>query len=265
MKTVRLLLSILSFAIILFTGTYCKKDAGMSRLTVYLTDAPADYDAVNVEVVGIQVKASTDPGEGGWTTMPMTTTPVTYNILEFTNGMETLLSTIELPAGKISQLRLILGDDNSIVVNGVTSALPLEVPSGQESGLKFNIHADLVAGVEYKLWIDFEAASSIVDNGAGAYILKPVLRTFTEALSGSIKGVVSPIDADATVQATNGLGGVLTAIPDPVTGEFLIRGVPDGTWSVLIDGNNNYQDKTIPNVIVTIGEVTDIGTTILTQ
>ena len=265
MKTVRLLLSISFFAIILFTGTYCKKDAGMSRLTVYLTDAPADYDAVNIEVVGIQVKASTDPGEGGWTTMPMAVSPVIYDLLEFTNGMETLLSTIELPAGKVSQLRLILGDNNSIVVNGVTSALPLEVPSGQESGLKFNIHADLVAGVEYKLWIDCEAASSVVANGAGSYILKPVLRTFTEALSGSIKGAVSPIDANATVQATNGLGGVLTAIPDAVTGEFLIRGVPDGTWSVTIDGNNSYLDKTIPNVIVTIGEVTDIGTIILTQ
>ena len=56
--------------------------------------------------------------------------------------------------------------------------------------------------------------------------LKPVIRTFTEATSGAIKGVVSPIDANATVQATDGLGGILSAIPDPVTGEFLIRGVP---------------------------------------
>ncbi|HEX6846950.1 MAG TPA: DUF4382 domain-containing protein, partial [Chitinophagaceae bacterium] len=242
MKTVRSSLSILFFALIVFSGIYCKKDAEMSRLTVYLTDAPADYEAVNIEVVGIQVKASTDPGEGGWTTMPMPVSPVIYNLLEFTNGMETLLSTFELPAGRVSQLRLILGDNNSIVINGVASDLPLEVPSGQESGLKFNIHADLIAGVEYKLWIDFDCLRSVVVNGAGDHILKPVIRTFTEATSGAIKGVVSPIDASATVQASDVLGGILTATPDAVTGEFLIRGVPAGTWSVLIDGNNGYQD-----------------------
>lgn len=264
MKTIRsLTLLLIVFSTVLSVQS-CKKE-GNSRLTVYLTDAPADYDAVNLEVVGIQVKASTDPGEGGWTTMPMAVSPVIYNLLEFTNGMETLLSTMELPAGKVSQLRLILGDDNTIVVNGITSALPLEVPSGQESGLKFNIHADLLAGIEYRLWIDFDCLRSVVDNGAGAYILKPVFRTFTAATSGAIKGVVSPIAANATVQAMDGIGGVLSAIPDPVTGEFLIRGVPDGVWSVFIDANNGYQDKTIPNITVTIGEVTDIGTIPLTQ
>ena len=264
MKTIRSLLSISLFAMLVFSGTYCKKDAEKSRLTVYLTDAPAEYDAVNIEVVGIQVKASSDPGEGGWTTMPMPVSPVTYNLLEFTNGMETLLSTFELPAGKVSQLRLILGQNNSIVVNGVASALPLEVPSGQESGLKFNIHADLIGGVEYKLWIDFDCLRSVVVNGAGDYILKPVIRTFTEATSGAIKGIVSPLAANASVQATNGLGGVVNATPDAVTGEFLIRGVPPGTWSVLIDGNNGYTDQTINNVIVSIGEVADIGSITLT-
>jgi len=264
MKTVRLLLSISLFAILIFSGTNCKKDAEKSRLTVYLTDAPADYDAVNIEVVGIEVKASTDPGEGGWITMPMPISPVTYNLLEFTNGMETLLSTFELPAGKISQLRLILGENNTIVVNGVASDLPLEVPSGQESGLKFNIHADLIAGVEYKLWIDFDCLRSVVINGTGDHILKPVIRTFTEATSGAIKGIVSPIDADATIEATNGVG-ILSANPDAVTGEFLIRGVPPGTWSLVIHGNNGYIDQTINNITVTIGEVADIGSITLVQ
>ena len=264
MKTIRSLLSISLLAILVFSGTYCKKDAEKSRLTVYLTDAPAEYDAVNIEVVGIEVKASSDPGEGGWTTMPMPVSPVIYNLLEFTNGMETLLSTFELPAGKVSQLRLILGENNSIVVNGISSALPLEVPSGSESGLKFNIHADLVGGVEYKLWIDFDCLRSVVVNGAGDYILKPVLRTFTEATSGAIKGVVSPLAANATIQATNGVG-IVTAIPDPVTGEFLIRGVPPGTWSLLIDGNDPYIDQTINNITVTLGEVADIGTVTLIQ
>jgi len=262
MKAIRFLPLLLVACSTILLLPSCKKE-GTSRLTVYLTDAPADYDAVNIEVVGIQVKASTDPGEGGWTTMPMTVSPAIYDVLEFTNGMEELLSSMELPAGKVSQLRLILGDNNSIVVNGVVEPMPLEVPSGSESGLKFNIHADLIAGVEYKLWIDFDVLRSIVVDGSGDHILKPVIRTFTEATSGGIKGIVMPVAAGATVQVTNGVD-ILSAIPDPVTGEFLIRGVPPGTWTLTIDGNNGYMDKTINNVSVIIGIVTDTGLTTLT-
>src|SRR5688572_32163081 len=112
MKAIRFLSLLMVACSTILLLPSCKKE-GTSRLTVYLTDAPADYDAVNIEVVGIQVKASSDPGEGGWTTMPMPVSPVVYNLLEFTNGMETLLSTFELPSGKVSQLRLILGDNNS--------------------------------------------------------------------------------------------------------------------------------------------------------
>jgi hypothetical protein len=234
MKTFRLLSGIAILLLFILSISSCKKDADKSRLTVYLTDAPAEYDAVNIEITGLQIKASGEAGENGWQTLPLPVTPVTYNLLEFTNGMEELLSSVELPAGKVSQLRLILSDGNTIVVNGVTEPLPLEVPSGEESGLKFNIHADLIAGIEYKLWIDFDAKGSIVDNGNGGYILKPLIRTFNEATSGAIKGIVMPVEANATVQATNGVD-ILNAIPDPVTGQFLIRGVPAGTWGVTID------------------------------
>lgn len=257
----------ISLLIILFSAVLlvqsCKKE-GSSRLTVYLTDAPADYDAVTIEVVGLQIKASSEQGESGWQSLPMSTIPSYYNVLDFTNGMDTLLSSIELPAGKVSQLRLILGDNNTITVNGVTEPLPLDVPSGEQSGLKFNIHADLVAGIEYKLWIDFDVTRSIVVNGTGGHILKPVLRTFTEETSGAIKGIVSPIAANATVSATNGTD-ILSAIPDPVTGEFLIRGVAAGTWTVTIDANNGYIDQTVNNVAVSIGQVTDVGSIILVQ
>jgi hypothetical protein len=264
MKTIRVLLGILLFALVALPETSCKKEGGISRLTVYLTDAPAEYDAIFIEVAGLQVKASADDGEGGWRDMPLPSTPATYNLLEFRNGMETLLSSVELPAGKVSQLRLILSDNSKIVVNGVAAPLPLVVPSGSESGLKFNIHADLIAGIEYKLWIDFDCAGSVVENGNGDHILKPLIHTFTEATSGAIKGMVTPTEADATVIATNGVESRM-AIPDALTGAFLIRGVPPGPWTVTIDANNNYIDKIVPNVSVTIGQVTDVGSVVLTQ
>jgi len=264
MKTIRILIGVIILFFITLSISSCKKEAGISRLSVYLTDAPADFDAVNIEVVGLQVNVSPDNTDIGWQTLALPSSPMVFNLLDFTNGMEILLSSAELPAGRISQLRLILGNNNTIVVNGVTEPLPLQVPSGQQSGLKFNIHANLIAGVEYKLWIDFDAGQSIVNSGTGGHILKPVIRTFTEATSGAIKGIAMPLAADATVEATNGID-IFSAFPDATTGEFLIRGIPFGLWTVTVKGNNGYLNQSVNNVSVNIGEVTDIGAITLSQ
>ena len=262
MKALRILFWVLYLFMASFVFSSCNKDQGKSRLTVYLTDAPAAYDAVNIEIVRMEIKATTDQGENGWQELPLSAG--IYNLLDFTNGMDTLLSTVELPAGKISQLRLILGTNNTIVVNGTTMELPLETPSAQTSGLKFNIHADLVEGVEYKMWIDFDAARSVVVNGNDDYILKPVLRTFTEATSGAIKGNVQPEAAQAVIHAIAGSDS-LSALPDAVTGDYLIRGVPPGTWQVVADGNNGYVDQTRDNIAVTLGNLTIVDTITLVQ
>jgi len=90
-----------------------------------------------------------------------------------------------------------------------------------------------------------------------------VIRTFTEALSGAIKGNVQPAAAQATVYAISGTDS-LSAIPDAVTGDFLIRGVPAGTWNVVADGNNGYLDQTVSGVAVTLGHVSVVDTITLT-
>ncbi len=262
MKSIRILVPLLLTGIAFFIISSCSKEKTNSRLSIYLTDAPAAYDAVHIDIVKVMIKASSDQGDNGWQELPVNAG--IYNLLDFTNGMDTLLSSVELPAGRISQLRLILGENNTITLNGSTFDLPLETPSAHTSGLKFNIHADLIGGVEYKLWVDFDAARSVVVTGSHTYKLKPVIRTFTEALAGAIKGNVQPAAAQATVYAISGTDS-LSAIPDAVTGDFLIRGVPAGTWNVVADGNNGYVDQTVSGVAVTLGHVTVVDTITLTQ
>ena len=36
---------------------------GQSRVRISMTDAPGDYDEVNVEVIGVKYKVNTDDGE----------------------------------------------------------------------------------------------------------------------------------------------------------------------------------------------------------
>lgn len=258
----KIILSLIPCAILGLTS--CIKNSstspsGPSSMSVYLVDAPAAYDKVYIDVQSIQVKSSTDSSENSWQTLIIPRTGV-YNLLSFKNGLDTLLGTIQLPSGRISQLRLVLGPNNSIVLNGVT--YPLTTPSAQQSGLKLAINANLVAGIDYKIWIDFDAARSIVQTGNGKYILKPVIRTFTQAESGGIKGIVLPVAAKGWVFAIANATDTVSSTPAELSsGVFLLRGIPASTYKVSFHATaGTYRDTTFTGVTVTTGNITDLGT-----
>ena len=125
--------------------------------------------------------------------------------------------------------------------------------------------ATLTAGIEYKVWTDFDAARSIVVTGNNQFILKPVIRVYTKAISGSIGGIVLPPAADPWVYVLNGNDTVASAKPDTLNGSFMVNGLAAGSYAVSIDGNNNFGDTLYNNVDVSVGNVTDIGTTLLHQ
>lgn len=249
----------------LLTWISCSKNADSSAnatMSVYLVDAPAAYDKVYLDIQSVQVKGSTDASEDNWQTLNIGRKGI-YNLLDFKNGLDTLLGTIVLPAGRINQIRLVLGSNNSVVIGGVV--YPLSTPSAQQSGLKLNVKADLVAGVNYRLWIDFDAARSIVQTGAGTYILKPVIRTFTQAESGAINGVVLPVAAKGWVFAIANISDTISSTPaDLVTGAYMLRGIPAGSYKVAFRATaGTYRDTTFTNVMVTNGASTNVGTVTL--
>lgn len=232
--------------------------SGTGTLSVRLTDAPADYDEVWIDVTGIEIHLSGDESDGnGWQSLPLATSGK-LNLLDLNNGKDTLLVEVSLDVGTISQMRMALGDSNKVMVDGVYH--DLETPSAQQSGLKFNIHATLEEGVIYKMWIDFDAGQSIVEKGNGTYSLKPTIRVFTEADSGAIEGEVLPAEANTYVKAfVLGMTDTLSTYADELTGKFLIPGVPEGTYEIIFTPEVGTPKDT-SNVQVTIGEVTDIGT-----
>ena len=96
-----------------------------------------------------------------------------YNLLDFQNGLDTLLATGTVPGDVLMELRFLLGDNNSVVVDGVQ--FPLDAPSAQDSGLKIKVDQALNLDIN-TLTLDFDAQQSILQTGAGAYKLKPVIR-----------------------------------------------------------------------------------------
>ena len=230
----------------------CSSDENSARLEIRLTDAPGDYEAVYVDIQGVEVNS--ESGESGWKQLEIN--KGVYNLIEFTNGMDTLLATAILPAGKIQQIRLKLGDDNTVVIDGDTK--DLTTPSGQQSGVKLNVHAELLEGITYKLWLDFDDARSVVETGNGKLNLKPVIRTYTEAQDGAIKGVVTPVESLPAVFAINGVDTVASTYADEA-GKFLLQGVPAGTYIVSFDPKDGFDPFQKTDVSVSTGTVTDLG------
>lgn len=257
-------IQLLALCLLVATGTFVacnKNNNNTARLELKLTDAPGDYNAVYIDIQSVKINATSD-ANNGWTDVPLIK-PGVYNLLNFRNGIDTLLASVDIPAGKISQIRLILGQNNSLLKDSVS--YPLNTPSALQSGLKLNLHEDLQAGIVYRLWIDFDVMKSIVPTDKGEFNLKPVIRTYAEATGGTIQGTVLPADANATVMATNGTD-TLYALPF-TTGFYRIAGIDAGSWNVYFVANpsTGYQNTNVNNVSVQKGVVTTIPTVTLVK
>ena len=169
MKTKHIMLSIILF-VCAITFVSCSKDnnSGTSNLQVKLTDAPAAYDKVNVDIREVKVNFRDD--STGW--ISLNTNARVCNLLGLQNGVDTLLATGTVQTGIVKEIRLILGSNNTVVVGGVS--YPLTIPSGSESGLKIKVGKNINAGLA-TLIVDFDAALSI-NLEPGGYKLRPVLR-----------------------------------------------------------------------------------------
>jgi hypothetical protein len=237
--------------------------SGLTKFNLYLTDAPAKYEEVLIDIREVRVHVTADDSshhENGWKHLEVN--EGVYNLLDFANDMDTLLASAELPAGRISQMRLILGEDNRVKVDGEYH--DLKTPSGQQSGIKLNIHAVLEDGISYDLWIDFDACKSIIKAGnSGKYILKPVIRTYTRETSGAIEGTVEPVASRPFIFTLTDAGDTVSTLADSLTGKFMLKGLSAGEYDVEFEPVAGFDDKEIEDVNVTLGVVTDIGKVII--
>jgi len=240
----------------LTTGfTACKKNSneGTTKMNIKITDSPGAFEAIYLSVKEIQVLTS-----DGISTLAVGPTP--FNILNFRMGKDTLIASQDIPSGKIQEVRLVLNNTgNQVKIDGVTYALT--TPSGQSSGVKLKIQETLEAGIAYTLLLDFDAAKSVVQTGNGKYILKPVIRAIPNAVSGAIKGVITPSASNPKIYAITGTD-TLGTVSD-ATGKFWFPGVAAGTYKVEIQPISPYLNKTIENVAVVQGSVKDLGTIII--
>ena len=249
MKKILLIATFIVFGIILNS---CSSDSttGTYAYNVRMTDAPGPYEEVNIDLKSVEVT-----GSNGQTVLLNTTAGI-YNLLEFSNGLSTLIATSELSDAKVSQIRLILGSNNTVVVGGVS--YPLSTPSAEQSGLKLQVNQTLLADIQNEILLDFDASASIVKTGNGTYKLKPVVRTVVTAITGNIKGSITPIGTLAVVTATS-VNAVEYSSSVNLLGQFQISGLPAGTYTFTVTPLLPLLPVIQTNVVVVAGVNTNLG------
>lgn len=245
---------ILSLFISLTVQGCSNSSSDKGRETIKMTDDPANFDAMIVNINRIEAHKS-GSGANGWELI--SDQPTQVNLLSLTNGQASVLGSNQLDAGNYDQIRLVLGSGNKIVDNGVTYAL--SIPSSLQTGIKINVDMQVKGGSSNTLLLDFNAAESVALSGVGIYILHPVIRPVNTNTDGNIKGSITPDTLHTYVVAT-GQTDTASTYADTTSGAFKIMGLHAGTYNVhFYVGSRAYQDTTISNVEVNAGDDTDMG------
>jgi hypothetical protein len=171
----------------------------MGHLAILLTDAPFPFDMVDSTVVTIDsVSVHLDSEWWGSGFLTVDRTPRLGNLLDLRGGVTDTLGSVDLPAGRIGQVRLYVSSPRIFLSDG--RSFDLEVPSGSQSGIKVfpDPPIEVVGDLTTELLLDFDVSQSFqaipssprhVSEIEGFHFL-PVLHVQNLSEVGSLSGTV---------------------------------------------------------------------------
>jgi hypothetical protein len=186
----------------------------LARLDLSLTDAPnRQLTSVVVNVDYFEVLLSKG-GKNARVTLNKGLGPI--DLLKLQNGVTLPLSNVEIPQDvQIQQIRLILKPEGHFAVKSDQSICQLKTPSAQKTGLKIILtnQFSFESGAIYKVLIDFDALKSVVVQGNGKCLLKPVIK-----IKNAIKVIPDVVPDDGDVDSNPDTDEVDIIVDDSQTG-----------------------------------------------
>ncbi len=217
-------------------------------LSVYLTDAPGDVEAVWVEIVQITLQGA----EGG----PVSLLGSPTDLIPLTDLVGTthlLVENAELDPSTYSQLRLVVGDavllskDGTVYLKG-DPLLPegleeaptgnLQCPSCSQTGLKVKIPNDEMELEEGSaaLIIDFDVSQSFGHKAgsSGNWIMRPVMHGILVEEVSAAKAIRGEVEL-----AMDGENPILLPDCPPTESRSIQDFIPTATLVGILDGEGN--------------------------
>ena len=226
---------------------------------------------ITITRVRAHVSGSAGPNDSGWVDLvDLRNNPAQIDLMNLSQTeclLTQLGSTSGIPAGQYQQIRLLLLSNNPsggtalpsqnhcgnngfncVVTSTGTQTLQLsseaqtgiKIPSGQIAGGSFVVPA----GRTVDLDIDFDACSSIVQQGNGQFRLKPVLHAAQVSLNNTINGKVIDSASGAPVPGavvfleqtdSSGIDRMVMQTLTKADGTFIFCPVASGSFVVVAD------------------------------
>ncbi len=264
MKPVRLMTAAIAAVVVSCSGD---SGTGVGTVRVALTDAPAcGFDQVNITVERVRFHLSDSASEtaSGWRDLQVNPAR-RINLLNLNNGVLEELGQMPVPAGRYTQIRLVLrANAGGAFANSVrpigAAEVALDTPSGVQSGIKLIHPFTVESGRMADVLLDFDACKSVVARGNGTFGLKPVIAVVPRIVS-EIVGDIDPALAGVRVSAQIG-GNVVRATSPDANGAFKLAylnsaSAPTADVLITADGRASAVVKSVP---VAVSGTTRIST-----
>lgn len=251
--------------------------ASFGQLSLAITDAPVDgATAVVVQFTGVEVK----PADGAARAFTFDA-PRQIDLLALTGtDSELLLDGVTVPAGRYNWVRLAVDANEDGVADSYIdledgSRHELEVPSGDESGLKLNTGFVVPAGGAASFTLDFDLRKSVHEpmDAGDSYKLRPTLRIVDNVRVGAIAGTVDNtlvgVDCAPAVYVFSGAGvapdDVDGAEPEPVSSampelntstghyDYTVGFLAEGSYTVSFTCDADADDPAADDALVFLG------------
>ena len=245
-------------------------------ISLKVTDAPFPHNMVseaNITITKAEARLK-DKGEtnasdaNGYPFQLLYEGEIQMNLLELTNGVSQSLGEVEVPVGTYDLVRVYVKDANVILTDGRT--FDLEVPSGDQTGVKVFLKPDLIVneGFTNELLLDFDVYQSFVAkgntndvSGITGFNFKPVIKASNISVSGALSGTVSTLIDEITTDLKGAQIAIMAADTLNTTtftdasGQYMVQGLSGGSYKVIaeLDG---YQTKSGEEVAIVAGNET---------
>ncbi|MDP2919237.1 MAG: DUF4382 domain-containing protein [Dehalococcoidia bacterium] len=255
----RLCLKVITFVVVLvivLVGVGCQGGGGASQpvangtLIINVTDAPPKAEVMSIMLTLTKLAVHKSPlegdqagaEEGEWLEIAVPDTAKTFDLLKI-KGIEQLLTTAQVSAGKYTQVRLTV--EKAEVTLKDKAAEPAVIPGG---ALKLVHPFEIVAGETTAVTLDFDAEKMVNVTGQGKIQVKPVIKL-------TVKPPKSAKTAKITVEnsqkiAEDFLKNSPTFAFDGIKESFTLMTktmVRDNTWQFIFEFDSRqagYGDRT---------------------
>lgn len=198
------------------------------------------FERFNIKKIMLDIKSIEAHNDvDGWIVLDANSSKL--DLLQLQNGISSILFNHVMPVGQYSQIRLFLGEHSEVIVNN--RAYHLEVPSGQQTGVKLVTEFTIANGENVEVKLDINLLDTLSYQSGKGFSLKPTI-TIKGIQETSAGGLISA-DGGSVATIDNAVNLSIPASSLSTDTVITIDEINVSAQPELINADNNVNTGTL--------------------